>query len=118
MAGVSWTEWGDTAAGARSPAMATVQRPGTVRAGAARQTVHARVGGLMSTDPTMRIVWYQGKPYAVSSTPFGPSEPATDWHVLMPSGWLPLIPYRPGDDWQSVERRIFDWLDQGDATTR
>ena len=67
----------------------------------------------MTTDPTMRIVWYLGKPYGISSRPFGPWEPATEWHVLMPSGWLPLFPYRDGDDWSAIERRVLDWLATG-----
>lgn len=67
----------------------------------------------MATDPTMRIVWFNGKPYGVSNTPFGPSEPATDWHVLMPSGWLPLFPYRKDEGWSIVEQRVLDWLTQG-----
>ena len=65
------------------------------------------------SDPTMRIVWYLGKPYGISSRPFGPSEPATEWHVLMPSDWLPLFPYRDGDDWSAIERRVLDWLATG-----
>jgi hypothetical protein len=68
----------------------------------------------MTADPTMRIVWHAGKPYGVSNTPFGPSEPPTEWHILMPSGWLPLFPYQVGDDWSSIEQRVLDWLSQGE----
>jgi len=70
----------------------------------------------MATDPTMRIVWFRGKPYGISNTPFGPSEPPTDWHILMPSGWLPLFPYHENDDWPGIEERILDWLERGDAS--
>ena len=42
-----------------------------------------------------------------------PSEPATEWHVLMSSGWLPLFPYRDGYDWSAIERRVLDWLATG-----
>ena len=67
----------------------------------------------MATDPTMRIVWFRGKPYGVSNAPFGPSQPPTAWHILMPSGWMPLFPYSAGDDWSQIEQRVLDWLDRG-----
>lgn len=70
----------------------------------------------MVTEPTMRIVWHEGKPYGISSTPFGPSEPATEWHILMPSGWLPLFPYSQRDDWATVEQRVLDWLNRGELS--
>ena len=74
----------------------------------------ARVDSVaMGTDPTMRIVWHMGRPYGISNMPFGPSEPATEWHILMPSGWLPLFRYRAGDEWSTVERRVLDWLAAG-----
>ena len=67
----------------------------------------------MGEDATLRIVWHSGKPYGISSTPFGPSEPPTHWHILMPSGWLPLFPYRAGEDWSRIEERVLNWLNGG-----
>ncbi len=58
----------------------------------------------------MRIVWHLGKPYGISIAPVGPSEAATEWQILMPSGWVPLFPYREGDEWSSIEQRVLDWL--------
>jgi hypothetical protein len=90
-------------------AIPSIQRP--------RRERLAQTGAEMTVDPTMRIIWYGGKPYGISSAPFGTSEPPTEWHILMPSGWLPLFPYRPTDEWPRIERQVLDWLNQGTAST-
>ena len=70
----------------------------------------------MTTDPTMRIVWYLGKPYGISSKPFGPTAPATEWQVLMPSGWLPLFPYRDGTTGQQSSDAFSTGLQRVEAS--
>jgi hypothetical protein len=48
----------------------------------------------MTTNPTMRIVWFAGRAFPVSSHPRGFDDPGTHWHVQTPDG-----------DWHVIARR-------------
>jgi hypothetical protein len=70
----------------------------------------------MTTDPTMHIVWFNGRPYPVSSHPSGVDDPGTHWHVQTPDGeWHPIMRRSPGtnDDasaWSDVMVVAQSWL--------
>ena len=70
----------------------------------------------MTTDPTMRVVWFDGRPFPVSSHPRGLDDPGTHWHVQTPDGeWHSVRPRRPGDaegdGWRGVTAGIATWLE-------
>lgn len=69
----------------------------------------------MTTDPTMRVVWFDGRPFPVSSHPQGLGDPGTHWHVQTADGeWHAVLPRRvgdaEGDKWRGVLAGIVTWL--------
>lgn len=70
----------------------------------------------MTSDPTMRIVWYQGHAYGVSNSP--PGEPTAGfWYVLTGGEWQRLFPNADADEWEQIEPRVLRWLEQRETTT-
>jgi hypothetical protein len=65
----------------------------------------------MNSDKTMRILWYKGRPYGISTAPFGPSSTTGQWYVLLVEGWEPLFPSTTSDQWPDIEQRALDWLE-------
>ena len=70
----------------------------------------------MTTDPTMRIVWFAGRAFPVSSHPQGLEDPGTHWHVQTPDGeWHAIAARRAGDNgdaaaWGDVMASAQTWL--------
>lgn len=73
----------------------------------------------MTADRTMRILWYKGRPYGISNSPFGAAEPATHWYILLDGAWHQLFERvlmgPDADQWEEVEKRALDWLTARDA---
>jgi hypothetical protein len=69
--------------------------------------------------PTMRVLWFAGRPFPVSSHPRGVEDPGTHWHVQTPDGeWHAVIVREAGDSqgsdyWGSANR----WAASGDEIT-
>lgn len=70
----------------------------------------------MSTDPTMRIIWFEGRAYPISSHPRGLDDPGTHWHVQTPDGeWHEIMRRNPGGNedaeaWGAVMDTVLEWL--------
>jgi hypothetical protein len=75
----------------------------------------------VTTDPTMRIVWFGGRPFPVSSHPSGPEDPGTHWYVQTEDGeWHPVVERRPSasDLSQRVVEAVTAWLEVRAARDR
>jgi hypothetical protein len=73
----------------------------------------------MTTDPTMRIVWYGGRAYPVSSHPPGVDDAGTRWHVQTPDGeWhavcLMQAADAEGNAWRAAMESVTQWLTEHD----
>ena len=72
----------------------------------------------MTTNPTMRVVWFEGRAYPVSSHPRGIDDPGTYWHVQTPDGeWHPVVSRTSGDAgdsnaWRAIMAAITTWLEE------
>ncbi len=71
----------------------------------------------MTTDPTMRIVWFDGRAYPVSSHPRGVDDPGTQWHVQTTDGaWHAVRERQSGDGegsaWSAVMESVTHWLEE------
>lgn len=70
----------------------------------------------MTTDPTMRIVWFDGRAFPVSSHPQGIGDPGAHWHVQTPDGeWHAVVARNSGaaEDataWRAVMESVLQWL--------
>ena len=66
----------------------------------------------MTRNPSVRIVWYEGKAYPVSNT--SPSfHTDTGWYVLLPDGWYQVAECGAPDvdtAWEDVESCVLEWL--------
>ena len=64
----------------------------------------------------MRIVWFGGRPFPVSSHPRGLDDPGTQWHVQTPDGeWHAIAQRPPGDNgssaaWSEIMAAAQAWL--------
>ena len=68
-------------------------------------------------NPTMRVVWFDGHPFPVSSHPGGLEDPGTHWHVQTHDGtWHAVLPRRLGDaegeGWRRVVVAVAAWLEK------
>ena len=78
----------------------------------------------MSTDPTMRIIWFEGHAYPISSHPRGLEDPGTHWHVQTLDGeWHQIMRRKPGgkedaEAWRAVMARVEKWLADRAGTDR
>lgn len=71
-------------------------------------------------DPTMRVVWHNGRAYPVTAHPKGLNDPGTHWHVQTEDGeWYAVLSRVSGDSegdrWRDVVREIVVWLDANAA---
>ena len=74
----------------------------------------------MTTNPTMRVVWFDGRPFPVSSHPRGLADPGTHWHVQTPDGdWHAVRSRRAGEtkdeEWLNVITAVLAWLENWSA---
>lgn len=75
----------------------------------------------MTTDPTMRIVWFGGRPFRVSSMPTGAEDAGTHWYVQTEDGeWHPVA--ERGQGGTNVSQRVVEavtaWLEVRAARER
>jgi len=65
-----------------------------------------------TTDKTIRIVWFDGRPYGVTNEPPSGVANGPYWYIRLEEGWHPLFERASGDreGWSDVERRVLDWL--------
>jgi hypothetical protein len=76
------------------------------------------------TEPTMRIVWYEGHAYPVSNSPPGKEGRGKYWYVLVEGDWQRLFAC-PSEapsagSWERIRDRVLEWLgkrERGDEPT-
>ena len=71
----------------------------------------------MPTDPTVRIVWFEGRPHPVSAYPAGVAGGGTHWYVQTRDGEWHKVIRRSGDistkeDGARLESAIATWLEE------